>query len=352
MKVMMFFSRGVTIEVRVGKIRRRQMKYRNRVGVILITAVLFGGSLGFAAPHGKVILKQLKQYDADGYPENKAGQLIWLTDSVLGRYTFLKGRDKPTKLYYQFRNLQRDAIILSRWDDVTDNLPDGRGLLIRRGYGVLKYNSVMLTGLKGEIKPHFGDNIKHYEHFTIKDWLLGFGISAIGPEVELRHVLADSYVLYANAAVNLFSGLELTPLYGSFSIKAGIGVGARLPAPIQLPFIGKHYWGVYLDMALGFGTENSFIPGIFIELTKCTYGDRSKKRPGGLPYNYEVSDYFLRFGYHFDTRQNGSGASFNLSIGYRFSIKGSTIPAHKKKTTKTVYLHPEYKKQKARERGE
>ena len=296
--------------------------------------------------------KRIEKYDSDGYPEDRNGQLVWRTNANGDRVIRIKDREKDSLLHSQFRNMQRDAIIMARWADLTDNLPDGRGILIRRGYGVVKFNSVLLSGVKGELKPHFGDNIKQYKHFTIKDWLLGFGMSATGPEAELRFVFADSYVLYANAAVNVFSGLELTPLYGSFGVKTGFGVGMRMPAPLQLPFFGKHYWGLYLDMAVGLGEENSFIPGVFFELTKCTYGDRKKRRTGGLPYNYNVSEYFLRMGFHFDTRKGGSGGSFNLGLGYRFSIRGSSVPAHKKKQTETVYLHPEYKRRKAAERDE
>lgn len=293
--------------------------------------------------------KGVHNYDKDGFAQDKNGQLFWLDDAVLGRYTYLKDSDKLSLLYYQYSNQQRDGIILARWDGVMDNLPDGRALAIKRGYGAVKLNSVLLSGLKGVKRPHFGNNVKEYRHFTIQDWLLGFGFGVLGPEAELRFVSADTWVFYAHASLNILTSLELTPLYGSFGFKTGFGVGARIPAPIQLPLIGKHYWGLYLDMAVGLGGENSFIPGLFFEFTKCTFDDPNVKRKGGLPYNYHVNEYYLRFGVHLDTRENGSGTSFDLSLGYRFAIRGSKIPGHEQKTTQTVYIHPEYRIQKDKE---
>lgn len=336
------------------------MHHAKRQHRCLLTTCLLLTICSMSASAANYLQKQrlaTKRHDAKGYPEDARGQLVWQTHPQLGRITFLKDNTTPSLVYYQYRNRQRDAIFLARWDDITDNLPDGRGILLKRGSGAVKFNAVTVSGLEGMTQPHFGDNIKYYKRFTIMDYLVGFGFGVLGPEVDLRLVIADSFILYLNGSVNILSGLNLSPLLGSFNYKAGIGLGARFPAPVQLPLLGKHYWGVTLDLAVGLGDANNdgqhtnaFIPGLNLEITKCTYGDRSKARPGGVPYNYHVTEFFLKIGFHLDTTALASGLSLAVSAGVRFTFLGSAIPGHVQKDTETVYQHPRYLKKKAEER--
>lgn len=307
--------------------------------------------------HGRLVAAEAATYSSRGYPEDKKGQLVWQTHANLGRVTFLKASSKAARVLYQVKNRQRDAIFLARGEELTDNLPDGRSVVIPRGMGAVKFNTALVSGVEGQEAPHFADNIKEYEKFTITDLMLGAGFGIMGPEADVRLVIKDTWSFYSSAGWNMFSGLAVSGLFGSFSTHAGIGAGGRFLAPIRLPFPGNHYWGGGIDMRLGFGDadedgldETVFMPGIYAEISQCLYGDKTKARSGGKPYNYNVTEIFLRVGAHFNTGESEGSMSISLTAGLRFNLFGSIIPAHAKKKTVKLYTDPEYEQQKAAEK--
>jgi hypothetical protein len=277
------------------------------------------------------------------WAEDSEGKLITGDDGERGRVTIVDGKVYP--LRSQYLNRQRDAVILARWEAVLDNRPDGRAQRIERGMGVVRFNALTVSMVDSIDEPHFSNNQKEYESFVLRDLMMGasFGVPASG--VSLDWVYRDTWLAAASFGYNLAYafGAGEDALYGGFPVMIGAGVGARMPAPVQFPVLGRHYWGaVFLvNGAIGGERQGSrLLPALAVELTKAVYADPEQPREGALPWNYPLSEWVLRMGAVFDGSGSGRGAGLFFSIGYRFQIIGPSVPGHVSKETVALYKRP------------
>ncbi|MFP4384482.1 MAG: hypothetical protein ACLFST_07060 [Spirochaetia bacterium] len=295
---------------------------------------------------------ELDHYDSDGFPEDEDGLLVFDMEETTPLVT-MEDDPVPFPLLAQFANIQRDAVFLSRNAPIIDTRPDGTRKTIPFGYGAVKLNTVYLSLVEGIVLPHFSDNRKEYRVFPLSDIYIGASAGFTGIGGDIRFTLMERYCMYSSFRINAFRSLRKPPFsYNSVSVV--LGGGYRFISPVTV-LLGQNFWTVGLEMYSGFGDGDRdpatrpfyWIPGIFFEIEKTFSPKQSGEqdyRTDPRPHNYRVSSFSLRGGLGFNIGNYGDSGflKLDLSLTYRFNIKGPSIPVHEFKQTEPVYLSEQY----------
>ena len=304
-------------------------------------------------------------YDGSGYPEDASG-LLSLGPDPAGYSVLLRGDPDPWLLYAQFVNRQRDAVLLARSGDMIDVLPSGEAVTVPYGHGALKTSSVYVSVVEGRLVPHLSDSRKEYAFFPLADWYLGAALGFNGLTAGVQYVHAEKWVAYGSVGLNLYGvlGLGLYAPYNWYALPLHLGGGVRFPGPVEL-LIGKSHWTVGGDLLLGLGDRDGdpstpafvWMPGAFLEVEKSRPVRSSRAEGAGYredprPWNHRMEALYLRLGLYLDLQNAARSAplKFDLTLGWRTTLKGPRLPEHPFKETRVIYLHDEYRRDLERQR--
>jgi hypothetical protein len=304
-------------------------------------------------------------YDPDGYPEDAEG-LLAVRKEDPGYMVYMKGTPAPFLLYAQFANMQRDAVFLARTGSIEDPLPDGSSRLIPYGCGALKTNASYISVVEGLLLPHVSDNRKEYQIFPLQDLYGVASLGLTGITAGLQYVWAEKLLGYAYAGINLLggSGWEALGPLGWYSVPLHLGAGWRF-ANLLPALLRPNHWAVGAELFLGLGDADRdpatpaplWAPGVFFEVeTSEPFGwgkrwnglsEHGDYREDPRPLNYYVRALFLRVALYADLQSGPDTGPLkvNVSTGFRYNLLGPSIPAHRFKQTRVLYLSEEYRQQ-------
>lgn len=293
----------------------------------------------------------LSHYDAAGFPETDAGQLVVQSESY-GPVTYLQGVNTPYLLYARYSNTQRDAVLFARTGTISDPLPNGGSYTVPFGFGAIRTNAVDISVVEGVIVPHVSDNQKQYTMFPLYDVYGGLMAGTDGVGFELRGVLQERYTARLGASVSSIRYVDADQMrrspVGFFSAGGGIRFPGLFPELIGPNLITA---GGYLSVEVrgsNLGGGVSGTPGGFIELERVFYDSPAEGRDyrtDPRPFNHRVHSVYARLNGGIDLNGilGGTPLRFGIAIGYRVNIAGPKIPEHDFKRTELVYVAEEFR---------
>lgn len=294
---------------------------------------------------------ELDHYDAHGYPEDAAGRLVWRAHED-GPLVFVQDDPIGYLLYAQYVNRQREAVFLARTGDIRDPLPNGTTHVIPFGYGAVRFSSVWVSILEARPVPHFSDNQKTYTTFRLYDVYGGVLMSSSGIMARARLVLGEQYAAWMAAGYNWSGSIADGGIRDTYEVPVSIGGGYRFPGPLS-GITGPTLWTLGGELLVGFGDRDDDpatgwvvgLPGVVLSIERVLYDDRGRDvdfRTDPRPYNYRIASVAAEIGVYLNLGRSPLVLP-SVGISVATNVVGPSIPDHEFKTTRMIYLNPQYR---------